>query len=195
MVVLASAAPWLVLVWLVGVLALSIWNLGAWVAVQHLKSLTTRPASADVVAAAARLSNRLGLTRSVRLLQSAVIDSPLVIGMIKPVILLPASVLTDLPVAHLEALLAHELAHVLRHDYLVNLLQVAAETLLFYHPAVWWLNRRIRAEREICCDDLAVAVTRDRATYVRWPGTSGGGALPHWLLPHRAASCCRGCAV
>ena len=191
MIALASAAPWLVLVWLVGVLALSIWNLGAWVAVQHLKSLTTRPASVDVVATAVRLSNRLGMTRSVRLLQSVVIDSPLVIGMIKPVILLPASVLTDLPVTHLEALLAHEFAHVLRHDYLVNLLQSVVETLLFYHPAVWWISARIRIERENCCDDLAVAVTRDRATYVRAlarvagartpvlaPAASGGELLP-----------------
>src|SRR5206468_5505184 len=96
---LAVAAPWLVLVWLVGVLILSIWNLGAWVAVQHLKSLTTRPASEEIVAAAHRLAKRIGLTRTVRLLQSAVIDSPLVIGTLKPVILLPASVLMDLPVA------------------------------------------------------------------------------------------------
>ena len=193
MVWLSSAAPWLVLAWLIGVLSLSIWNLGAWVAVQHLKSLTTRPASTEVAATAARLAKRLGITRSIRLLQSAVIDSPLVIGTFKPAILLPASVLTDLPVAHLEALLAHELAHVLRHDYLVNLLQSVAKRLLFYHPATWWISARIRSERENCCDDLAVSVTRDRKAYVRALARVAGAQCRPLRPRHRAGNCCRAC--
>src|SRR5258708_10181934 len=86
---LSPAAPWMVLVWLVGVLALSLWNLGAWVAVQQLKSSTSTPAPHKIADMAARLAKRLGLCRSLRLLQSAVIDSPLVTGMLHPALLLP----------------------------------------------------------------------------------------------------------
>ncbi|MDB5174037.1 MAG: TonB domain/peptidase domain protein, partial [Phycisphaerales bacterium] len=188
---LSPSLPWLVLAWVSGMLALSIRNLGAWVAVQHLKSRSTRPVESAIEQAGERLSQRLGLARRVRFLQSALVDSPLVIGVLKPAVLLPASVLTELPMAQLEALLAHELAHVVRHDYLVNLLQSAIETLLFHHPATWWISRRIRIEREFCCDDIAVRVTRDRSTYIRAlaavagvpapalaPAASGGLLLP-----------------
>ena len=87
----------------------------------------------------------------------------------------------------MEALLAHELAHVLRHDYLVNLLQSVVETLLFYHPVTWWVSRRIRAERENCCDDLALSVTRDRAAYARALATVAGVWAPA-LAPAAAGS-------
>ena len=90
---------------------------------------------------------------------------PSVVGWLRPVILLPASALTGLSPAHLDAIIAHELAHVRRHDFAVNLLQTAAEILLFYHPACWWISRRIRAEREHCCDDIAVSLCGDRLLY------------------------------
>ena len=92
---------------------------------------------------------------------------PAVIGWLRPVILLPASCLIGLTPGQLESILAHELAHIRRHDYLINLLQNVVETLLFYHPAVWWVSRRIRAEREHCCDDLAVKTCGDAAAYAR----------------------------
>ena len=92
---------------------------------------------------------------------------PTVIGWLRPVVLLPVSCVTGLSPGQLEAIVAHELAHIRRHDYLVDLLQSAVETLLFYHPAVWWVSRRIREEREHCCDDLAVAACGDRAGYAR----------------------------
>lgn len=82
-------------------------------------------------------------------------------------ILLPVGALAGLPPQQLEAIIAHELAHIRRHDYLVNLLQAVIEALLFYHPAVWWVSRQIRQEREHCCDDLAVAVSGDLMTYAR----------------------------
>lgn len=160
------AVPWIVLGWCVGVLVLSAWNLGGWAAVRRLRSRATRGAPNDVAHSAARLSGLMGIRRAVRVLQSTIIDSPMVIGAIKPVILLPASLLTGLSPAQLDSLLAHELAHVRRHDYLVNLLQGVVETLLFYHPAVWWVSRRIRIEREHCCDDAVVALVGDRAAYV-----------------------------
>ncbi len=78
---------------------------------------------------------------------------------------MPAAALTGLPLEQVQALLAHELAHVLRRDYLVNILQGVAEALLFYHPAVWWVSNQIRAERELCCDDLAVAASGNALAY------------------------------
>jgi len=101
------------------------------------------------------LARRMGILRPVRLLLSVRGDTPMAMGLWKPVVLLPAALLTSLPPDYLEALLAHELAHVRRLDYLSNLLQGIAETLLFFHPAVWWLSARIRAEREELADDLA----------------------------------------
>jgi beta-lactamase regulating signal transducer with metallopeptidase domain/thiol-disulfide isomerase/thioredoxin len=159
--------PWSVVAWTAGVLAVSLWNLGAWFAVQRLKSRQTNAVSSAIQESAAGLARRLGLTRTIRILQSALVDSPMVIGALKPVILLPASLITQLPSDQLESLLAHELAHVLRQDYLVNLLQSLIETLLFYHPAVWWISHQVRAERENCCDDLAVNVAHNRDVYVR----------------------------
>ena len=100
-----------------------------------------------------------------RVVQSTTVPVPAVIGWLRPVILLPASALTGLSVPQLDAILAHELAHVRRHDFAVNLLQTAAEVLLFYHPACWWISRRVRAERELCCDDIAVSLCGDRVLY------------------------------
>ena len=117
--------------------------------------------------AVVRLSRRLHIAAPVKLLESTLVDVPTVIGWLKPVMLLPASALAGLAPAQLEAIFAHELAHVRRHDYLVNLLQTVVETLLFYHPAVWWLSARIRTERENCCDDLAVALCGDPVAYAR----------------------------
>jgi beta-lactamase regulating signal transducer with metallopeptidase domain len=188
---LSTFLPFLVWLWAAGVTALSLWNLGAFAAVRRLRiGAAAHPVDRATDALARRLMDRLGL-RTVKVLQSAIIDSPMVIGAIKPAVLLPASMICGLPPAQLEALLAHELAHVLRHDYLVNLLQSVLETIFFYHPAAWWISQRIRIEREECCDDLAVRVTRDRASYVRAlaavagvhapalaPAASGGLLLP-----------------
>jgi hypothetical protein len=83
------------------------------------------------------------------------------------VVLVPVGALGGLPAEHLEALLLHELAHIRRHDYLINILQSVAESLLFYHPPVWWVSGHIRAEREQCCDDVAVSISGDAITYAR----------------------------
>lgn len=163
----AAFQPWLVSVWLCGVFILSIRFLGGWAAVERLRRVKTRPAAPDWQAVLHRLAARLAISRPVRLLQSAAVHVPSAMGVWKPAVLLPASALTGLTPRQLEAILAHELAHIRRHDYLVNLLQTTVETLLFYHPAVWWVSRRVRVERENCCDDLAVAVTGSARVYAR----------------------------
>ena len=133
--------------------------------VAHLRREARPVVDHPVAASAVRIARRLGVRRSVRLLSSARVLVPAVIGWLRPAILLPAAVVAGMPAAHLDAILAHELAHIRRSDFLVNVLQSAAEVLLFYHPAVWWVSRQIRVERELCADDLAVAVSGDRVTY------------------------------
>ena len=157
--------PLFVAAWLAGVALLTLRLLSGWMWVQRMKSRGSIVAGDAIQQIATRLSRRLHITRTVGFLQSTAVDVPTVIGWIKPVVLLPASVLAGLTPQQLEAILAHELAHIRRHDYLVNLLQTVVETLLFYHPAVWWLSRRIRMERENCCDDLAVSLCGDPVAY------------------------------
>ena len=116
---------------------------------------------------AERLAHRLGLPPPRHVVESALVDVPTVVGWLRPAILLPIAALASLTPAQVEAILAHELAHIRRHDYAVNLLQTIVETLLFYHPAVWWLSQRIRVEREHCCDDIAIAVCGDPLGYAQ----------------------------
>src|SRR6185436_11585192 len=94
-------------------------------------------------------------------------NAPAVVGWLRPVVLIPASAVIGLSAAQLEAVIVHELAHIRRFDALANLLQMAVETALFYHPAVWWISRRIRVEREHCCDDVAVATSGDALGYAK----------------------------
>jgi beta-lactamase regulating signal transducer with metallopeptidase domain/type II secretory pathway component GspD/PulD (secretin)/protein involved in polysaccharide export with SLBB domain len=134
----------------------------------RLRLLTARATPLyDLAATLHRLAVRMGIHSPIRLLASSAIEVPTLLGALKPLILLPAAALAGLSTAQLEALLAHELAHIRRHDYLANLLQSLLETAFFYHPAVWWLSARIRQERENCCDDAVVALTGDRLTYAR----------------------------
>jgi beta-lactamase regulating signal transducer with metallopeptidase domain len=162
--------PWLpmfVVVWLTGVAALTVRLLGGWLWIQRMKSHGAQRAGQDLQMMVARLSRRLHISRRVNLLLSPGVEVPTVIGWLKPVILVPVGALAGLSPLQVEAILAHELAHIRRHDYLVNLLQTLLETLLFYHPAVWWLSNRIRNERENCCDDLAVSLCGDPVAYAR----------------------------
>ena len=160
-----SWLPAIVLVWLVGVFVAALRPLLSWHTVRRLRTDGVEPVRETIEAALRRAADRLGITRSVALLQSALVKAPVVVGCFRPAILLPLSVLTELPQSQLELILAHELAHIRRHDYLVNLIQAFVETLFFYHPGVWWLSRTIRNERENCCDDVAMSTVNNRAEY------------------------------
>ena len=163
-------APWLgvvVGVWCCGVVMFSIRPVWGWFNVQRLKTVGVSPVADSVQQALKRIEQKLQISRRVQLLQSSLVNVPVVVGCFQSVILLPASFISGVPVSQLEAILAHELAHVRRYDYLVNLMQTLVETLFFYHPAVWWVSRRIRIERENCCDDLVVAVFGNKVEYGR----------------------------
>src|SRR2546428_1745408 len=162
---LEPALPWVGFGGLGGVVALSLRLASGWLVTRQLGRVGTSSVPDACREAVARLAARLCIRRPLRVLESAVVQVPAVIGWLRPVILLPASALTGLTPLQLDALLAHELAHVRRYDYLVNLIQSVIETLLFYHPAVWWASQQVREEREHCCDDLAVVVCGDAHLY------------------------------
>jgi uncharacterized protein (TIGR03435 family) len=159
--------PWLVIVWLFGCAVFWMRLVGGWMVAVRMRSVQVRSAPPQWHETLRKLAERIGLSRPVRLLVSALVQVPTVVGWLRPVVLVPVGAFSGLPPEHLEALLLHELAHIRRHDYLVNILQSVAEALLFYHPAVWWVSSHIRAERELCCDDMAVSVSRDALTYAR----------------------------
>lgn len=189
-----SLRPWLttiVCAWWIGVLTFSTRPFLSLYTVRRLRhvGVTAVPDSLRLVLN--QTATRLRLQQAVDVLQSTLVNVPVAFGYFRPVILLPMSLITSLPSSQLEAILAHELAHIRRHDYLVNLAQTVVETVFFYHPAVWWLSNRIRAERENCCDDLAVTSLDNRAELgralltiaeLRGPGASlvlgaNGGSL------------------
>jgi beta-lactamase regulating signal transducer with metallopeptidase domain len=162
----ANARQWTLPLWTVGVTFFAMRLLLAWRHVTQLRRTAER--SGDALAeTAVQIAGRMRITRPVRVLMTALADSPSVVGWLRPAILMPAAAMAGLDAAQLEAILAHELAHIRRHDYLVNVLQTVVETLLFYHPAVWWVSSRMRHERELCCDDLAVRYSGDAVGYAR----------------------------
>jgi beta-lactamase regulating signal transducer with metallopeptidase domain len=162
-----QSLPSVVALWFLGVVVLSVRLLVSWSRAHALIHRGVREAGAEWHRVAARLSSSLGIRRAVRLLESAAVEVPSVLGALRPIILLPASTLTGLTPEQIEMVLAHELAHIRRHDFAMNLLQAFVETLMFYHPAVWWMSSRVRAERENCCDDLALSVCGNPLQYAR----------------------------
>ncbi len=159
-----AALPWrgcLMVAWLAGVAGFGLRLAGGWWQTQRLRRQNVTPLGEPWIGRLNELCRRLGMSRPVQLLESARVTAPLVLGWFKPVILLPVGFVTSLSPGEVDAILAHELAHLCRHDYLVNLLQRLIEALLFYHPAVWWVSECIRVERENCCDDLAASVVGD----------------------------------
>ena len=161
---LAAAEAWIVPLWLAGV---AVCSLRLVLSARYARTMrrTGIPAAFPIVETVQRLATAMNVRRRIDVMVTAVAGSPGTIGWIKPVILLPAAALSGLTPSQLEAILAHEIAHIRRYDYLVNVLQMAAETVCFYHPAVWWMSRRIRFERELCCDEAAVHASGDVVNY------------------------------
>jgi len=159
--------PWLIAAWIAGVSVMSLRLAGGWAWIQRLRWVGTEPVEALWQARLDALVRQMALRRPVRLRSTRMAEVPMVLGWLSPLILVPAALFTAMEPCALEAILAHELAHVRRHDYFVNLLQSVVEVLLFFHPAVWWLSAQIRAERENCCDDIAVSICGDHLLYAR----------------------------
>jgi beta-lactamase regulating signal transducer with metallopeptidase domain len=157
-------ASWVVWTWAGGVTLLAVHHLLGLASLGRLRRHCTPIKDELLIERCRAMCARLAVRPSVRLLRCDRLDSPAVVGLFRPVILWPGALLSGLTPAQLDALLAHELAHITRNDYLVNLMQTLIESLLFYHPCVWWLSRRVRQEREHCCDDRAAQAVGDRLT-------------------------------
>ena len=155
----------LVTLWMAGVAILfARLAAGCW-RIQQLQAIARFEQPSRWQSAAEDIATRLGLRRRFSVIESARVVTPTVIGWLQPIVLLPIAAMAGLSPRQVEAVLAHELAHIRRHDFAVNFLQTLAETVLFYHPAVWRLSARIRTEREHCCDDVAVAIGGDAREY------------------------------
>jgi uncharacterized protein (TIGR03435 family) len=158
---------WVVALWISGTVCFLIRLSGGWIVASSLRWRAAHAPASEWLRIFDSLRERMAVAYPVRLLVSAAAHAPAVVGWLRPVVLVPAGVFAGLPHEQIEALLLHELAHIRRHDYLVNMIQGIIEAALFYHPAVWWISAHIRTEREHCCDDLAVSITGDALTYVR----------------------------
>lgn len=153
--------------WFISVLFLSLKYMGGFAYSQRLKHNKTKPVNKYWQYKLAEFSNKLDLKQKVILLESALVKVPIVIGYLKPVILIPIGLLTGIPNEQIDAILIHELAHIRRKDYLVKLLQTIVEVLFFFNPFVWWISSIINKEREHSCDDLAISITKDNISFVR----------------------------
>ena len=162
-----DSLPWLVEAWLIGVAFFSLRSAGGFILLERERRRQSSVVEERILEICYTLQDQLGIKRAIQYCECAWLQAPAVIGWFRPIVFLPVSALTGLSEEQLHAVIAHELAHIKRFDPFVNVFQVCVETLLFYHPAVWWLNKRIRAEREHCCDEAAVETCGNAVEYAR----------------------------
>ncbi|MBP6978926.1 MAG: M56 family metallopeptidase [Bacteroidales bacterium] len=154
-------------IWMIGMLVFICRFAGGYLYSRHLKSSCVYPVDDTWKNRIEDLRQRMHIRRRVGFYESVKIRIPSVIGFFKPVILIPLGAVAQIPPGQLEAVLVHELTHIYRKDYLVNMIQIFIETIFFFHPAVWWLSVRIRSEREFICDDLSLTYCKDPVTYIK----------------------------
>lgn len=162
-----SYAAQIVLVWFLIICAKAIQLMAGLHTVYYLKNTSVFSAGSVWEDKVNELSAKLGITQSIKLLQSGIAKVPMVAGHLKPIILIPLGMLNGLTTTEVEAILCHELAHVKRRDYLINILQSLIEIIFFFNPAVLWVSRLIKEERENCCDDLALSCTSNKKEYIK----------------------------
>jgi beta-lactamase regulating signal transducer with metallopeptidase domain len=155
------------LIWFLAVLARSLQLLTGLQGLYHLRRKAVFNVDGYWETRVTELAHKLGIKQIIGIAESGIAKVPMVIGHLKPLILIPVGLLTALPPVEIEAILVHELAHIRRRDYLVNLLQSLVEIIFFFNPAVLWLSALIRTERENCCDDIAVTQTSSKVNYIR----------------------------
>jgi beta-lactamase regulating signal transducer with metallopeptidase domain len=160
-------AQLIALIWFLVVFARGLQLLAGLQGLHHLRRRSVFTVDEYWQKRVALLSQKLGIKQMIGIAESGMAKVPMVIGHLKPLILIPVGLLTALPPAEVEAILVHELAHIRRRDYLINLLQSFIEIIFFFNPAVLWLSALIRTERENCCDDIAVLETSSKVNYIR----------------------------
>lgn len=159
--------PLIVTLWLIGMIFFLLRLLGGLAFIQKLKTQQQQVLPSKWQNVFEKIHAKFPMKRTVRIVESALAKTPMVVGYLKPVILFPLGAVNQLTQQEVEAVLAHELAHIYRNDYLLNLIQSFIEIIFYYHPAVWWISANIRTERENCCDDIAVKICGSSITYVK----------------------------
>lgn len=159
--------PLIATLWFLGAMVFLLKMLSSISYIYYLKSRMNFPADGEWLDLLETLLKKSGIGKQVSLLESALVRTPQMLGFVKPAILFPLGMINRLPAEEVEAILAHELAHIARHDYFFNILQGMVETLFYYHPAVWWLSAVIRTERESAADEKAIQLTGDPFTYAK----------------------------
>jgi beta-lactamase regulating signal transducer with metallopeptidase domain len=159
--------PMIVRFWLLGTVLLLLRLLGGLSYIAYLRKTQISEIETNWQLRFQAILEQIGLKKAVRLVESGLVKTPIVIGYLKPMVLMPVGTINALAPQQVEAILAHELAHILRNDFIVNILQYIVEAIFYYHPAVWWISANIRTEREHCCDDAAVMVCGNSLTYAK----------------------------
>src|SRR5260370_42075248 len=159
--------PWVDGVWILGMLLLAVRAMGGWWHLEQVRRRARTLVPEELERSFKRIYDQVQVGRRVALRVSSEVISPLAMGVWRATVILPVSTVLGLPLEELEAVLAHELVHIRRWDYLWNLFQTAVESVLFFHPSVWSLSRTVRERREICCDEIAVQSCREATVYAR----------------------------
>ncbi len=159
--------PLIVTLWLMGATVFFLRLLGGLIYIQHLRNHCVKIMDNVWLDTLKNLSRKLPGDKFIALAESKLVKVPLVIGHLKPLILFPIGMINQLSPQEVEAILAHELAHISRNDYLINIIQSIIETLFYYHPAIWWLSWQIQTEREHCCDDIAIKLNGNSLSYAK----------------------------
>lgn len=157
--------PLIVTVWLAGLLIFAIRFLGGIFYIHRLKTRGIRPVGLELESQIRQMSDKINFERPINIFESVLVHVPITIGYLKPVILMPLGIIGGLPQSQIEAIIAHEIAHIKRYDFIINIFQTLAETIFFFHPAIWWISSFIRAERENCCDDIAIELCGNPVEY------------------------------
>ena len=180
---------WIARGWLAGVFVFALRIAFGLLVIEHLRRRNLVALPDALVERFRALQRKIGIRREVRYAECQTLSVPAVIGVFRPLVLLPMRALTGLSPEQLDAVIAHELGHIRRFDVAVNFFQVIAESLFFFHPAVWWLNRRIRADREDCCDDVAIATCGGTVGYARALATmESWRAVPEFAMAATGSS-------
>ncbi len=153
-------------IWLSGVVLFTIKLIGGYVYLQQF-TLGKIEASDELKYTVSKLKSTLGINKKIQISESNKVTSPMVIGFVKPIILIPVGLVNQLSTKEVEAILLHELAHIMRYDFIINLCCSLAEVIFFYHPGVWWISHQIKLERENCCDDVAIQHLGNSLAYAK----------------------------
>jgi len=157
----------IVFLWIFGAILFTIRMLMGYSYIFYLRNQYLTPINKSIIKKVNSISNQLNITKKISVHESSLIQSPLITGWLRPMILFPIGLVNQLNTNEIEAIIAHELAHVSRHDILFNFLQSLSEIIYYYHPGIWWISNQIRKEREHSCDDIALQVTGNQLDYAK----------------------------